>query len=94
MGVGVPQAFFVDQNYPNPFNPSTSIRYQLAKDDVVRLKVYNALGQEVATLFNGQQQAGAHTATWDAKNIASGTYYYRLEVGGVSLPAKKAILLK
>ncbi len=94
LGVGVPKAFIIEQNYPNPFNPSTSIRYQLSQRDVVRLKVYNNLGQEVATLVNGVQEAGAHTATWNAKNIASGTYFYQMEVGGTVLPVKKAILLK
>lgn len=94
LGIGVPKAFFIDQNYPNPFNPSTTIRYQISEKDVVRLKVFNTLGQEVASLFNGEQEAGAHSATWDAQNVSSGTYFYRLEVGGVALPAKKAILLK
>ncbi|MEK9138524.1 MAG: DUF4331 family protein, partial [Bacteroidota bacterium] len=94
LGIGVPKAFLIDQNYPNPFNPSTTIRYQISQKDVVKLKVYNTLGQEVATIVNGEQEAGTHTATWDAKNVASGTYFYQLEVGGTALPAKKAILLK
>jgi hypothetical protein len=94
LGVGVPKAFIIEQNYPNPFNPSTTIRYQLSEKDVVTLKVYNTVGQEVATLVNGVQEAGAHTATWDAKNVASGTYFYQMVVGGTVLPIKKAVLLK
>ena len=94
MGLSVPKAFILDQNYPNPFNPSTEIRYQILKNDLVQLKVYNVLGQEVATLVNEQQNAGTYTAHWDAKNVASGAYYYRLKVGNTVLPAKKAMLIK
>ena len=94
IGIGVPKAFFLEQNYPNPFNPSTQISYQLSTKDVVRLKVFNTLGQEVATLVNAEQEAGTHTVAWDAKNHASGTYFYRLEVGSTLLPAKKMVLVK
>ncbi len=94
LGVGVPKGFLLEQNYPNPFNPSTSIKYNITIPDLVKLKVFNALGQEVATLVNERQEAGAYTATWDARNMASGAYYYRLEVGNTVLPARKAMLIK
>lgn len=94
VGVGVPEAFFVEQNYPNPFNPSTAIRYHVSVSERVRLKVYNTVGQSVATLVDEEQSAGTYTATWNAQGVASGTYFYRLEVGGRVLPAKKAVLLK
>jgi hypothetical protein len=94
LGLGVPKAFFVEQNYPNPFNPSTAIEYHVSTTDVVKLKVFNTLGQEVATLVNKEHTPGDYTVTWDAKGLASGTYFYRLEVGSEILPAKKAMLIK
>jgi hypothetical protein len=94
LGIGVPKAFFLEQNFPNPFNPSTEIRYNVSIRDVVRLKVFNELGQEVATLVDKEQAPGTYTASWDARNLASGTYFYRLEVGGTILSAKKALLIK
>jgi hypothetical protein len=94
LGLGVPKGFLLDQNYPNPFNPSTEIRYHVAANEMVRLKVFNALGQEVTTLVSGVHSPGTYTTTWDAAGVASGVYYYRLEVGNTVLPAKKALLLK
>ena len=94
LGIGVPKAFFLEQNYPNPFNPSTAIRYNISSADVVKLKVFDALGQEVATLVNERKEPGTYTASWDAKNVATGVYYYRLEVGNTILSAKKAMLVK
>jgi hypothetical protein len=94
LGIGVPKAFILDQNYPNPFNPTTTIQYHVSTTDIVRLKVFNNLGQEVATLVNKEQTPGTYTATWDASNAASGAYFYRLEVGSSVLPIKKAMLIK
>ncbi len=94
MGIGVPKGFQLQQNYPNPFNPSTEIKYALARNDRVRLRIFNELGQEVATLVDQPQTAGTHTVKWNASNVASGTYFYRLEVGDEVMPAKKAILIK
>jgi hypothetical protein len=94
LGVGVPAAFILDQNYPNPFNPSTTIRYRVTTNDVVKLKVFNSVGQVVATLVDEQKAPGTYTATWDASSAASGTYFYRLEVGNFALPGKKAVLVK
>ena len=85
-GRGLPQGFALGQNYPNPFNPSTVIPYQLPTAASVRLEVFNVLGQRVATLVDGEQAAGAHTAVWTAtdeagKSVSAGVYIYRLAVG-------------
>ena len=79
------------QNYPNPFNPKTDIRYELAENGYVTLKVYDLLGREIATLVNEFQEAGTYVATWDASNVSSGMYYYRLVSGGFS-DVKKIML--
>lgn len=80
-------------NAPNPFNPATQIRYALSDAGVVNLTVYNTLGQEVTRLIQAHQTAGAYSVTWDAQNVASGLYYYRLEVDGVA-EVRKMLLLK
>ena len=89
----VPLTTSLEQNYPNPFNPTTTIRYQLAGASVVTLKVFNVLGREVATLVQGMNQAGPHTAVWDARTQPSGVYYCRLEAGAFS-ETRKLILTK
>ena len=94
MGLSAPKAFMLDQNYPNPFNPSTQIKYHITTADFVSLKVYNNLGQEVASLVNQDQAPGTYTATWNVQNVASGAYYYQLQVGNQVLPTKKALLIK
>ncbi len=95
--VGIaPQEFSLLQNYPNPFNPSTRIQYSLEKAAQVSLKVYNLLGQEVATLVNGRQEAGSYTVQFSANGgstFASGVYFYRLEAGSF-VSTKKLILMK
>ena len=88
-----PTEFTLSQNYPNPFNPSTKITYALPKGSNVTLKVYNVLGQEVATVFQGFQNAGKYTATFDAVNLASGIYFYNLHADNFNL-TKKMILMK
>ncbi|MDL1893747.1 T9SS type A sorting domain-containing protein [Sphingobacteriales bacterium CHB3] len=81
------------QNYPNPFNPSTTIEYQVATVEFVSLKVYNLLGQEVATLVDEELSSGIYAIPFDAGNLASGTYVYRLQVGD-AVQTKKLTLLK
>jgi len=78
VSVSPPERFELFQNYPNPFNTSSIISYQLTTDSRVILKVYNLLGQEVATLIDTDQTAGFHQERWNASPIASGTYIYRL----------------
>jgi len=91
---GIPAKFSLEQNYPNPFNPSTVIRFDIAKATNVTLKIYNVIGQEVATLINNQQiAAGYHSVEFNASTLASGVYIYRIEAGGM-MAAKKMILLK
>ncbi len=78
---GIPSDFKLDQNYPNPFNPSTLIRYQLPVNSLVSLKVFDLLGREVAMLVNGRKSAGTHEVNFDASELSSGVYIYRLEAG-------------
>ncbi len=88
-----PLTYALNQNYPNPFNPSTQIDYTLAKNSYVTLKVYNVLGQEVATVFSGNQIAGDHSVTFDAARYSSGVYFYRIRAGNFS-SVKKMVLMK
>ena len=81
------------QNYPNPFNPTTNISYNLPEKAQVRLEIYSALGQKIATLVNESVVAGSHTVVWDAQNNASGIYFYRLFVGDV-IKTQKMLLIK
>jgi flagellar hook assembly protein FlgD len=81
------------QNYPNPFNPTTVIRYDLPVDAHVELKVYNMLGQEVASLVDETQSAGFKSVEWDGSRMGSGVYYYRVTAGSFS-SVRKMILIK
>jgi hypothetical protein len=86
--------FALHQNYPNPFNPTTTIQFTLGKPSNVQLNIYNVLGQKVATLINNQRMAaGPQTFQFDARNLASGVYFYRLEAGSF-VSSKKMLLLK
>jgi hypothetical protein len=89
----VPISYSLSQNYPNPFNPSTTIRFALPKSGHVELKVYNTLGQEVATLVNEEKTAGTYSAQWNASSVASGVYFYRLKAGEYN-ETRKLLLMK
>jgi hypothetical protein len=89
----VPVGFSLRQNYPNPFNPSTTIRYGLPRACDVALTVFNALGEQVATLVQGEQDAGDHEVVFDASGLASGVYLYRLQAGDF-LQSRRILLLK
>ncbi len=88
-----PNSYELNQNYPNPFNPSTNITYSIPESGDVTLEVFNIQGQRVATLVNGRQSAGSHMATFDASNLASGVYTYRL-VSGNYVEVRKMLLIK
>jgi photosystem II stability/assembly factor-like uncharacterized protein len=85
--------FQLEQNYPNPFNPSTTIRYALPAKSHVTLTVFNSLGQQVAVLQNGEQEAGSHEVKFDASRLASGVYFYRIQAGE-SVQTKKLLFVK
>jgi hypothetical protein len=85
----IPLTYKLFQNYPNPFNPSTTVSYELPTASKVTLKIYNILGQEIKTLIDDVQAAGAYRLQWDARNnsgnrVATGVYFYRLEVSSIS----------
>jgi hypothetical protein len=97
--VSSPTVIALEQNFPNPFNPSTTIRYALPSRSSAKIVVTNTLGQEVAVLTNGEQEAGYHEVEWRA-NVASGIYFYRIDAVSASDPnnrfvqVKKMLLLK
>ncbi|MFH1196950.1 MAG: T9SS type A sorting domain-containing protein [bacterium] len=86
--------FQLYQNYPNPFNPTTSIKYQVPRIENVSLKVYDILGNEVATLVNEQKEPGFYEVEFNASNLSSGVYFYLLRVGDNFNSVKKMIVLK
>jgi hypothetical protein len=96
--VPAPAEFAMDQNYPNPFNPSTKIAFRLAVDSKVSLKIFDVLGQEVASLVNGNLVAGGHSVDFNASSLNSGVYLYRIEATGIDgsnfVDVKKMILTK
>ncbi len=91
--VELPNVYSLEQNYPNPFNPSTTIKYSIAEDGFVKLAVYNLLGEEVTTIVNSTQKAGKYEVTFNANNLATGVYIYRLETGSFT-SSKKLMLMK
>ncbi len=89
----IPNTFFVLQNFPNPFNPSTTIRFGLPTVSDVTVKVFNVQGQEIATLFEGRKGAGVHNVEFDASNLSSGVYLYRIQAGE-NVEVKRMLLIK
>ena len=88
-----PVTYALAQNYPNPFNPSTKINFSIQKAGMVTLKIYNILGQEVATLVNTELKAGTYSSVFDASRLSSGVYFYSIHAGDF-VQAKKMMLLK
>ena len=95
---GVPEVFALHQNYPNPFNPVTRINYDLPKDDLVKITIYDMMGRQVKTLINQSQTAGYRSVRWDATNnlgetVSAGLYMYVVQAGEFR-DTRKMILLK
>jgi hypothetical protein len=88
----VPTTFALGQNYPNPFNARTSIEFELLEDSDVELSVYDVTGAKVVTLADGEMEAGSHSVNWDAKDVASGVYYYSLKANGEQSSRKMTLL--
>lgn len=91
--VEIPASWSLSQNYPNPFNPTTEIQYAVPRSEHMTLKVFNVVGQEVATLVDGTVNAGMYTVTFDSHGLSSGVYIYRLEADGFT-QSHKMLLLK
>ncbi|MEJ2495442.1 MAG: alpha-amylase family glycosyl hydrolase [Ignavibacteriaceae bacterium] len=89
----VPEQFALSQNYPNPFNPSTTIEYQISEAGFVSLKLYDVLGNEIETLVNKQQLSGKYEITFNAENLVSGVYLYKIQINDF-VSSKKMLLLK
>jgi hypothetical protein len=89
----IPGEYRLDQNYPNPFNNSTVIRYAIPKEGLVKLEIFNALGEKITSLVREVKQAGSYTFSFNSVNLPSGVYFYRLESGKFT-ETKKMILLK
>jgi hypothetical protein len=87
------QKFSLNQNYPNPFNPGTIIKYEIPERSLVTIKVFDVLGNEVATLVNEEKAIGNYEVEFDATNLPSGIYFYQLKTNNFT-QTKKMILLK
>lgn len=88
----VPSKFDLKQNYPNPFNPSTTISYDLPKDEFVNITVFNSIGQEVAVLVNESRKAGTYEVKFDASGLPSGIYLYRINAGQFTKSVKMSLI--
>jgi hypothetical protein len=89
----IPSGFVLEQNYPNPFNPSTTIKYSTPFSEFITVKVYDVLGREVATLINEEKSAGSYEVNFNASQLSSGIYFYKLTTGNF-VETKKMILMK
>ncbi len=88
----LPEQFILHQNYPNPFNPSTVIKYSLPASSFVTLRIYNLEGKEIATLVKEAQQPGEYQITWNADQVPSGMYFYRVDIGTTRMTKKMLIV--
>jgi Secretion system C-terminal sorting domain len=87
------EVFSLSQNYPNPFNPMTQICFGLPKSIVVRIEIFNVLGQKVSVLMDGKRPAGQHMVEFDGSRFASGVYFYRIKAGDF-VDVKKMVLMR
>ena len=95
----IPAEYALSQNYPNPFNPVTTIGFNLPEDGLVKVSVFNLLGQEVRTLVSSRLEAGSYKTTWNSldnygRKVSTGMYFYRLQVDNKIISMKKMVLLK
>ncbi|MGA9365529.1 MAG: T9SS type A sorting domain-containing protein [Bacteroidota bacterium] len=88
----IPTAYALSQNYPNPFNPATTVSYSLPQNTYVVLKVYNLLGQEMATLVDKEMPAGTHSVVWNAQDAPSGVYLYKITAGNYTKMSKMVLM--
>ncbi|MDD5361686.1 MAG: T9SS type A sorting domain-containing protein [Ignavibacteria bacterium] len=93
IGTENPSSFTLHQNYPNPFNPSTKISFDIPKNGIIKLSVFNSLGQEVHVLLNEYMNPGSYSTNWNASGFPSGVYFYKLESGSL-IQTKKMLLIK
>ncbi len=91
--VALPRSLALEQNYPNPFNPTTTIRFAVPQTGHLTLKVYSVLGDEVATLVHEIVHGGTHEVQWNAENVPSGVYLFRVQAGGMTI-TRRMVLLK
>ena len=89
----LPKVTRLEQNYPNPFNPVTTINFDLAKEDNVKISIYNYAGKLVSTLVNNSMKAGNYSLKFDGKALSSGVYFYQMETSGFR-KVKKMVLAK
>lgn len=90
--IATPSEFFTVGNYPNPFNATTTIRYQIPEASYVTINIYDYLGRKVTTLVNERISAGDHSVEWNASDVSSGMYFYRIEAGSYKVTGKMALL--
>ena len=93
LNTGVPKVYSLHQNYPNPFNPSTKIKFDIPAQGHVTIKLYDILGNEVATLLDAEQNPGYYAAEFNASSYASGVYFYKMETPSFT-SVKRMVLVK
>jgi len=93
VNITLPLEYSISQNYPNPFNPASTIRYTIPQTDFVKISIYNILGNEIKVLVNEEKDPGDYEISFDAREIASGVYFYKISTGKFS-QIKKMIVMK